>query len=49
MYIECKIRRDSVFEIKAGNTLLPIENNDSITKFLKEGKIELEDIETYIK
>ncbi|WP_417939520.1 hypothetical protein [Flavobacterium sp. RS13.1] len=44
VYIECRIEKDSLFALKIAKTLLPIENNDSITKFLKEKRIELKDI-----
>lgn len=46
VYIECKIKNDSLFALRVANTLLPIENNDSLAKFLKEGRLELENIKT---
>lgn len=49
VYIECKIKNDSLFALRVANTLLPIENNDSLTKFLKEGRLELENIKTINK
>lgn len=49
VYIECKIKNDSLFALRVANTLLKIENNDSINKFLKEKKIELENIKTINK
>jgi soluble P-type ATPase len=49
VYIECKIKNDSLFALRVANTLLTIENNDSISKFIKEKKIELKNIKTINK
>ncbi|MNQ37244.1 hypothetical protein D3C85_507800 [compost metagenome] len=49
VYIECKIKNDSLFALRVANTLLAIENNDSITKFIKEKRLELENIKTINK
>lgn len=49
VYIECQIKNDSLFALRVANTLLAIENNDSITKFIKEKRLELENIKTINK
>lgn len=49
VYIECKIKKDSLYELKIAETLLPIENNDSISKFIKENRIDLKDFKTINK
>ena len=48
-YVQCKIRNDSLYELKIANTLLAIENNDSISKYLKENKLQFQNIKTINK
>lgn len=45
-FIQCKIKSDTLYELKISNTLLPIENNDSISKFIKENKLKFKNIKT---
>ena len=47
--IQCKIKKDSLYELKIAETLLPIENNDSISKFIKENRIDFQSIKTINK
>lgn len=49
VYIQCKIKKDSLFELKIAKTLLPIENNDSLSKFIKENRIAFKNIKTVNK
>jgi hypothetical protein len=42
--IECTIKNDSLYNLKIANSLLDLDNNDSITKYIKESKIEYENI-----
>jgi hypothetical protein len=46
VYIQCKIKSDSLHDLKVGNTLLQIENNDSISKFIKQKALILKEIKT---
>ncbi len=39
VYTECKIRSDSIFDFGITQTLLRIDNNDSIDKYLSEKKL----------
>jgi hypothetical protein len=49
VFIQCKIKNDSLHELKIAQTLLPVENNDSISKFIKENRIDFKDIKTINK
>ncbi|MDI1256861.1 MAG: hypothetical protein PSV16_12265 [Flavobacterium sp.] len=41
VYLECKIKNDSLYNLKIGESLSDLENNDSITKLLSQNKINL--------
>ena len=41
---QCKIRSDSIFDLKIAHTLVKYENNDTIDKLLCEQKIKWKDI-----
>jgi len=49
VYIECKIERDSISDFKIANSILKLENNDTIDKLLNEKKIILKEIKVKIK
>ena len=49
VYIGCKIENDSLSNLEIGKSLLHLENNDSISKFLKEEKIKLQSIKVKYK
>lgn len=46
VYIQCKIKSDTLYDLKTGNTLLNIENNDSISKFISNKALKLTEIKT---
>lgn len=43
--IECTIKNDSLYNLKIANSLLDLDDNDSITKFIKQGRIEYVSLE----
>ncbi|OAZ05588.1 hypothetical protein [Flavobacterium succinicans] len=43
--IECTIKNDSLYNLKIANSLLDLDNNDSISKFIKQGKIKYQRFE----
>lgn len=45
--IECTIKNDSLYNLRIANSLLNLDNNDSITKFIKQGKIEFGGLEYF--
>lgn len=40
VYTQCEIRNDSVYDLKIAKSVLILENNDSIDKYLSEKKLE---------
>jgi hypothetical protein len=46
VYIQCKIKSDALYDLKVGNTLLHIENNDSISKFINHKALILKEVKT---
>ncbi|MGK4568151.1 hypothetical protein [Flavobacterium sp. 3HN19-14] len=49
VYIQCKIKNDSLYDLKVGESLLDLENNHSVTKLLNQNKINLRSIKTVNK
>ena len=45
--IECTIKKDSLYNLRIANSLLNLDNNDSIQKFINQGKIEYGNLEDY--
>ena len=44
--IQCKIKNDTLYEPRIAYTLLPINDNDSISKFLKTNRLKFQNIKT---
>ncbi len=45
--IECTIKNDSLYNLNITNSLLDLDNNDSITKFKNQGKLEYRNLDGF--
>ena len=49
IYLQCKIRNDSLINLKKGYSFKSLDNNDSIEKYLKEGNLNVKEVKITYK
>ena len=49
VYLQCEILNDSIINLKKGYSFKSLDNNDSIQKYLEEGKLNLQVVKIPIK
>ncbi len=49
VYAQCRIRNDSIYDLRMAESIIILENNDSIDKYMLEKKLELKEANINMK